>query len=102
MYISKGRKIKKITQEEYEQNKDKPEYGNGTEAFIWQDENNPNKYYYTVIEKRNCWSINSKSNWFLTFNSTEECKQHIRENFGGKWTFQRDNTYCKKYTNIEG
>jgi len=66
---------------------DRPEYGNGTYATISVEYN---KYIYCIYDKgyksTYCVECNTHSLPFYTsFNTLEETKEHIINNFGGTW-----------------
>jgi len=84
-----GKRTRKPKQKDYLENMfNKPEYGHGTYATISIEYN---KYIYCVYERSSTYYVNCNT-WSLpfytSFNTPEEAKEHIINNFGGTWKWK--------------
>jgi len=81
-----GKRTRKPKPSDYPKNiLDKSEYGHGTYATISIEYG---KYIYCVYERLTTYYANCNIHslpFYTSFNTLDEAKQHIINNFGGTW-----------------
>jgi len=82
-----GKRTRKPKPSDYPLNLwDKPEYGHGTKVTISLEND---KYIYTIYDNSKgelAWFVASyQSPFYTSFNTLDEAKEHIINNFGGTW-----------------
>lgn len=83
---------------DFEDNKDKPEYGNGTRCVVNLREYEfynfetkksiKSKYEVCLYETSNLWGI-TNHDWNKPINTLAEAQKFVEDNFGGKWKWDK-------------
>lgn len=99
MHIIDGIRYRKPTWGEIEKKLETShDYGYGTRATILYKDcyeyssehkthvKSGNGYWtYSIFELRSTWHVDAERYFNIRFESSDECKKHLIENFGGKW-----------------